>query len=372
MTQKEVAIIGGGLSGLVAAIHLAMRGKDVVLFEKKSYPFHRVCGEYVSNEVLGYLKTLQVDPFAWGARPVSEFELTSVNGKSARMPLDLGGFGLSRFTFDLELQRVAQRVGVTVIQNAEVEQLIFDNGMFHIRYAATKEAAARVVIAAFGKRAKLDYGLKRPFTSRRSPYAGVKYHLRNDHPSHRITLHNFSNGYAGISEVENGIKNFCYLTHRNNLRAHGTIRAMEEAVLFRNPFLKNIFLQSEFLFPKPEVISEISFEKKEPVYQHLLLTGDAAGMITPLCGNGMAMAIHAAKLASESILAWNGQEATRSNMEQHYRTNWHRALAARLWAGRQIQRLFGSEAASDLAVQLARHVRPVARYLMAKTHGRPL
>ncbi|NJO03265.1 MAG: FAD-dependent oxidoreductase, partial [Bacteroidia bacterium] len=48
----DIVIIGGGLAGLVNAIQLSQAGLKVALLEKKSYPFHRVCGEYVSNETL--------------------------------------------------------------------------------------------------------------------------------------------------------------------------------------------------------------------------------------------------------------------------------------------------------------------------------
>jgi flavin-dependent dehydrogenase len=368
--KLKVAIVGGGLSGLTAAIHLAHKGQQVTLFEKKTYPFHRVCGEYISNEVLPYLRSLGIDPFAWGAQQISEFELTSVNGKSARMPLDLGGFGISRFHFDHQLAHFARSVGVEVVEDCEVEEVDFREGRFHIR-TARKNLEAAVVLAAHGKRSKFDYTLKREFISKRSPYVGVKYHLRTDHPARQISLHNFLNGYCGISEVENGVKNLCYLTHRDNVRAYGDLAAMEQAVLHRNPFLKRIFSESDFLFKRPEVINEITFESKEPVFQHMLMIGDSAGMITPLCGNGMAIGIHAAKLACEAVVGWNRQESARASMENTYRQKWLKTFAARLWAGRQIQRLFGGEGASNLAVSLARHVKPVARFLMGKTHGQP-
>ena len=51
----DVIIIGGGLAGLCNAIHLSKFGKSVLLIEKKSYPKQKVCGEYISNEVLLYL-----------------------------------------------------------------------------------------------------------------------------------------------------------------------------------------------------------------------------------------------------------------------------------------------------------------------------
>jgi hypothetical protein len=77
---------------------------------------------------------------------------------------------------------------------------------------------------------------------------------------------------------------------------------MERNILWKNPHLKQIFLEAEFLYDKPEVINEISFSPKKQIENHIIMIGDTAGLITPLCGNGMAMAIHGAKLISEIIL----------------------------------------------------------------------
>jgi hypothetical protein len=54
---------------------------------------------------------------------------------------------------------------------------------------------------------------------------------------------------------------------------------------------KNAVIQ----FEKPLTISQVSFEEKK-CENHIIMIGDA-GLIHPLCGNGMAMAIHSAKLA---------------------------------------------------------------------------
>ena len=56
MVNDNTIIIGGGLGGLTTAALLAKGGREVLLIEKKTYPFHRVCGEYVSNEVQGFLE----------------------------------------------------------------------------------------------------------------------------------------------------------------------------------------------------------------------------------------------------------------------------------------------------------------------------
>ncbi|NVK86189.1 MAG: FAD-binding protein, partial [Cytophagia bacterium] len=95
--MKKIIVIGGGLAGLISSIELSKAGFSVALFEKKKFPFHRVCGEYISNEVLPYLKQNDLLPQSIDLPKISEFELTSIKGKLLRLPLDLGGFGVSRF-----------------------------------------------------------------------------------------------------------------------------------------------------------------------------------------------------------------------------------------------------------------------------------
>jgi flavin-dependent dehydrogenase len=172
--------------------------------------------------------------------------------------------------------------------------------------------------------------------------------------------------------VEEGKTNLCYLTHRDNIKRFKNIREMEESILFENPLLKSIFTSSEFLFEKPETINEVSFETKEPVWNHILMTGDAAGMIAPLCGNGMAMAIHSAKILSEQIhhhLAHGN--FNRHQLESDYSHAWSKSFAKRLWIGRQIQnKLFGSVFTSNLAVTIAIHSKIITKTLIKNTHGR--
>ena len=117
MSLKQVIVVGGGLGGLTSALHLSLHGFSVTLIEKNSYPKHKVCGEYLSNEVLPYLKSLGFDPFNYGAKKMKQFELSSVGGKSIKAELPLGGFSLSRFTLDYELLQRAIDKGVTHVQD---------------------------------------------------------------------------------------------------------------------------------------------------------------------------------------------------------------------------------------------------------------
>lgn len=343
---------------------------EVIVIEKRHYPFHRVCGEYISNETIPFLKSVDLFPSAFNPPSIRRFQLTSVNGKAAQLTLDLGGFGISRYVFDDFLYHKAIEKGVQFLLNSEAEQISFNQNEFQVK-AGEHLLQSGLVIGSFGKRSRLDMNMKREFIQKRSPYAGVKYHIRTDQPADLISLHNFKDGYCGISQVEDQKYTLCYLTHRDNLRKHGNIKSMEEAVLFKNPFLKSLFLNSEFLFDRPEVINEISFAIKQPVENHVLMAGDAAGMITPLCGNGMALAIHSAKLLCELIEKFFNKENSRAQLENLYAQKWNRLFARRLWVGRQIQQLFGAEWTSNLAVNLMRNAKPVADFLISQTHGSP-
>lgn len=370
-TLKNVIILGGGLAGLISAIQLSRKGIFCTVIERKSYPFHRVCGEYISNEVVPFLGRENLFPSQFAPAAINRFQLSSVKGKSTTLPLDLGGFGISRYTFDHYLYQIANEQGVNFLLNTEAEEITYAEKKFQVK-VSTQYIESDVVIGCFGKRSKLDLSLKRHFITRRSPYVGVKYHIKTAHPADLIALHNFPGGYCGVSNVENGIVNLCYLVHRDFLKESGGIRELEESILCKNPLLRDIFKNSEFLFKKPETINEISFETKGPVEDHILMAGDAAGMIAPLCGNGMSMAIHAASVLSELVIKFCVDKTyTRTLLETQYEKTWNKLFSRRLWAGRQIQKLFGSELASGLAINLALNVKPVASFIMKNTHGKP-
>lgn len=365
----DVIVIGGGLAGLTNALLLGRAGLRVMLVEKKSYPFHRVCGEYISNETLPFLHSLGIRPHGWGAASINHLQVTAPGGQRLEMPLASGGFGISRYVLDYELYQVVLAAGITGITGKSVEDVAFENDAFTVTLADHSQHQARFVVGAYGKRGKLDKQLKRGFMGSRSPYIGVKYHIRTDFPPNWIALHNFKDGYCGINAIEDGKFNLCYLTTRENLKNHGTLEAMEAETVYKSPFLRAIRDNAEFLLDKPEVINEISFAPKKPVENHILMSGDTAGLITPLCGNGMAMAIHSAKILAGYLVQAHRQNWPRQQLEQTYAAHWQRTFARRLWAGRNLQKLFGDEWLSGAAVGLLRNAKPVARFLVRQTHG---
>ena len=364
-----VVIIGGGLAGLVSSIELAQRGIAVLLIERKDYPHHKVCGEYVSNEVRPYLEKLGLDLGTLGAVKISNFRFTSPKGSVLDTKLDMGGFGVSRYTLDNALYGLAKKSGVDFLLNTVVQNVTWQESSFEIE-TSTEKYQAEVVIGAYGKRTRLDKQMNRDFMNQESPYVGVKYHIKGDFAKDLISLHNFKNGYCGMSAIEDEKYCLCYLTERSNLKETGNIPNLESRILGRNPHLKDIFTNAEFLYDKPEVINEISFAPKNAVENHLLMAGDSAGLITPLCGNGMAMAIRAGNMAAQEVARYFSEHHSRPLLEQNYQNAWQKEFATRLKIGRTVQNLLGREVLSELALGFFQLAPPILRMVIKGTHGK--
>ena len=162
------------------------------------------------------------------------------------------------------------------------------------------------------------------------------------------------------------------MTTAHNLRRNrNDIHQAEKNILMKNPFLNQIFSTAEFLYEEPVTISRISFNKKTQVENHVLLIGDAAGMITPLCGNGMSMAMHGSKLAAEQISDFLKGRINRFDMEQQYTQQWEKHFGRRLIMGRILQRFFGNAALSNLLLRVVKPFPKLTSWLISLTHGQP-
>ncbi|WP_299114989.1 NAD(P)/FAD-dependent oxidoreductase [uncultured Winogradskyella sp.] len=368
----DVIIIGGGLAGLISAIHLSKHNAEVLLIEKNNYPKHKVCGEYVSNEVLPYLNFLGFNPFEYEAKHISEFELTTHNNKHIKAKLPLGGFGISRYEMDFQLYKKALKNGIELFQDTVVD-VNFKDDSFQVITKSNQILQSKIVIGAFGKRSNLDIQFQRKFIKKKSPYLGVKIHMSGDFPENKVALHNFKGGYCGVSKVENDHINLCYITNYEAFKKFKDIDAFQEEVLFKNSTLKQIYNNSIPELEKPLTISQISFETKKPVENHILMCGDSAGMIHPLCGNGMAMAIRSAQLASNLIIDYLQEKiTTRKQLEALYVKQWKRNFSLRLKAGHTIAYLFRQDWLAPKLLEVLRRLPFLVPLIIKMTHGKPM
>ncbi|NND80200.1 MAG: FAD-dependent oxidoreductase, partial [Maribacter sp.] len=291
MKVHDIIIIGGGLAGLTAALDLARYGHDIALFETNRFPHHKVCGEYISNEIQPYLKKLGIDLLAEGAIDITDFEISTRNGYTVSTKLPLGGIGISRYALDNLMYQKAVHQKVRFFFS-KVSGVSFKDNLFTIT-ANGESYAAKVVIGAYGKRSALDKSLGRDFSFKKQGWLAVKGHFEHaKFPQNKVALHNFDGGYGGLSRTEDGKVNFCYLTSYKSFKKQGDIDTFNKKVVSGNSYLKEFLDEARPVFKNPMSIAQIAFQEKDPIVNHIIMCGDTAGLIHPLCGNGMAMAIH--------------------------------------------------------------------------------
>ncbi len=373
--KYDVSIIGGGLAGLALSIQLIEGGFTVALFEKEQYPFHKVCGEYISLESWDFLIGLGLPLVEMNLPVIKKLFVSSPDGNFLQQDLPLGGFGISRYLLDYELKKIAVEKGVLLHEQCKVTAVFFGEDQFTLETTSGK-FTSQVCCGSFGKRSNIDLQLKRNFISKKNSkldnFIGVKYHIKTSFQSDTIALHNFENGYCGISKIEADKYCLCYLTNAANLKLNSnSIAEMERNVLYKNKYLKHIFENCEMLYQTPVTISQVSFSKKTQIENHILLLGDAAGMITPLCGNGMSMALRSSKIAAGFIEAFLKKEMSREEMETGYAKKWRQTFAKRLGAGRLIQKMFGKNWVTNQFISIMKKFPVLTKTLIQQTHGKP-
>jgi flavin-dependent dehydrogenase len=372
MKNNEVLIIGGGLAGLTAAIHLSKIGLQVTVIEKNKFPKHKVCGEYISNEVLPYLNWLDLNIADLNPTNITKLEFSAASGKTIKSTLPLGGFGISRFALDEYLYKKALENGCTVLQD-NVENIVFENNQFIVTTANKNCLKSEIVIGAFGKRSTIDQKLNRDFIQKKSYWLAVKAHYSGNFSNDVVGLHNFKGGYCGVSKVEKDIINICYLADYETFKQFKNIEEYQKSVVSQNPHLRVIFEKSKLLFEKPLTISQISFEKKQAVENHILMIGDTAGLIHPLCGNGMAMAIHSAKIVSELVEKYHINEIkSRKELEEKYIQEWNFNFKKRLKMGRLLSNLLQKQKLSAVLMRILIIFPFLLSKIIKKTHGTPI
>ena len=173
----DVAIIGGGLAGLSAAIVLSRKGYKVLVLEKDVYPRHKVCGEYISMESKPFLAHLGLPIDEMNLTVINRLQVTDARGNTLNTELPQGGFGISRYMLDDALARLAQQAGATLLTKTKADNVQEAKGIFTVS-AGAHTYTAKVVCGTWGKRSNIDVKWQRPFITGKykalNNYIGIK------------------------------------------------------------------------------------------------------------------------------------------------------------------------------------------------------
>ena len=309
--KYDVIVAGGGPAGASAAIHLAKANLKVLLIEQKSFPRAKLCGEFISPECILHFEKLGVAVDMVSSQPAQILETVfySRRGRKIVVPSRwFGGnaLGLSRAVMDHHLLARAKALGVTVLENSTVSDVVEDQfgvkGVI-VKSAAEQDYRAPVVVDATG-RSRVLARKTRPLQAVKASLVAFKAHLASTRGTMTACeIYSYPGGYGGLSTVENGRSNLCFIIEASRVRrAHSDPQTVirENLMLNRRAAftLEHATVETDWLSVALE-----SFGRREPSpTPGLLAIGDSAAFIDPFTGSGMLMALESGQLVAEHIL----------------------------------------------------------------------
>jgi len=344
----EIGIIGGGPAGSTAAAYLADCGFDVCLVEKKSFPRETLCGEFLSSEVIHFLKELNLFEEFISLQPnqINSFGFFNDSGKSVSTKFDFTAYGLSRSLFDNLLLCNTKRKGVSVFQPAEVKEIIKQGESYLLIMKNDRQSNAninvRYLIAAYGKQNPLDNSLNRNFVSHKSKLNGVKFHLSknklSDFNENEIQIYAADNIYCGVNAVDNHKVTFCFLEDRNEEQPPPRMQLIK--LRRKNCSFKNLFKNNdENPFAEIPVYGtgNIFFGKRNLMEDGIFMIGDAAGVIAPLAGDGIGIAMESGKLIADLLYKKICENLSKEELKSLYTKEWNKLFSKRMLTAKIIQ-----------------------------------
>lgn len=371
----DVAIVGGGLAGCNAAITLARQHRRVLLLEANTYPHPKVCGEFLSPECVSLFAESSFLPHLQRLNPVTinTVRITAPDGTAWSAAFPAPALGISRQALDAAFASYIAEAGVTVRQGVRVTEIagsLRDHFSITARTPqGTESFQAAAVIAAHGKRSNLDRQLNRGFLNQRQPYIGLKCHFRGPALPGQIDLYTFPGGYCGMSEVEGGVTNVCLIVRQDCFQTHATngIAAFIRWMCQQNKALGGWLAQAQPIFTEWLSIAQVPLLRKTAVEGDILFAGDAAGMVAPLAGDGMAMALHSGKLAALLTDRYLIGEMNGAELKTAYVNTWNSVFSSRLRLGRVLHYLMLRPAMLTPGLHILNFVPALGDFLVAQT-----
>lgn len=375
MKRVDVAIIGAGPAGSTLAALLARRGASTLLVDRDTFPRDKVCGEFLSYDALPLLdpETLRAIDEA-GAPAIHRGRLVG-RKRTLDFSLPAAARGVSRRFLDHLLLQRARTDGATIVEGCTASEIATrgNGATLTVDCAGVlMRVEATVVAGAWGRWGRFDQILGRSFVhDKRTRSFGFKRHYvaASGAVSDSIDLYSFAHGYLGANQVEGGATNICGLVHGDRLAGHkGRWDSFVEMIRREEPQLDMLYRahepqQDAFLTSEPVI-----FRARAAVERGIFMTGDASGIIDPLTGNGMAMAIQSAWLAAPHILQVLAAPSRRGDAERAYSTAHHDLFAARIRWSRAIAALLARPALLERAIGLP-GARSISEALVGRTRA---
>ncbi|WP_340318343.1 NAD(P)/FAD-dependent oxidoreductase [Rhizorhabdus argentea] len=318
---RSVVIAGGGPAGSAAAILLARGGARPLLIERNREAQDVVCGGFIGADAIALLSRIGIDPAALGARPIGRVRL--IAGKQvAEADLPFAATGLSRRTLDAALIARAVEQGAAVERGVAIRMVDAETRRIHLADETTIRPEA--LFLATGKHELR--GLARSVPATRDPALGLRVRLE---PSpglaaalaHRIELHLFRDGYAGLLIQDDGGVNLCLSVAQSRLKAaDGQPARLIAALSGEAPLLAERFSAAASTGRWSSVARVPYGWRARHADPGIFRLGDQSAVIASLAGDGIAIALASAVSAAHFHLGGGAGAASAFQAAFAYRT----------------------------------------------------
>ncbi|MBV8668644.1 MAG: FAD-dependent monooxygenase [Candidatus Eremiobacteraeota bacterium] len=332
--MNDVIIVGAGPAGASLALRLARAGRQVMMLERSRFPRLKVCGDYLCKGAIEALAALEVaDDVLGDAHPI-RFVALHAFGAHARFPLPgSGAVSLPRALLDDRLLSAAQRAGAQLHRGAFVRAHMTNEHVsvvFRDEHGAECETATRVLVGADGAWSAV---------ARSARLAG---HRRSPGP---WAIGGELHGQAGGDELSMYISSDAY--YARNPLAPRTVNTMlvapkpphrdvAETIVDRLSGGKLRFEAARM--QRIVAIGPLRYRAWRLARGRILLTGDAAELLDPFTGQGVAAALALSAPASAAVEDLLRGEPE-SLVERRYAARWRGIVGPRRMLTRLVHAL---------------------------------
>jgi geranylgeranyl reductase family protein len=332
--DADVIVVGAGPSGATAAYYLAQAGLDVLLLEKSRFPRDKVCGDGLTPRAVKSLVAMGVD--------VSE-EAGWLRNKGLRvigggMRLELPwpelssypGYGLvrARASLDETLARRAQATGAKLLESTTVTGPVLDDdgrivGVDVRADGEERTYRSRVVVAADGNSSRLSIAMG--LRKRDDRPLGVAVRTYYTSPRHDD---DYLESWLDLWDGDRLLPGYGWIFGMGDGTSNVGLGLLNTSDAFGNTDYRALL--ARWLRSMPEEWGYVEENRTEPVrgaalpmgfnrtphyYRGLLLAGDAAGMVNPFNGEGIAYAMESGEILAR-VVAQALARPTRAEIER--------------------------------------------------------